>query len=472
MKLLLIRPKSVNIISNVNVINLEPLDLEYLYTVAIEEKVNCEIVDFLFDRRNLKDVLKDFKPDVVAICGYITQEAIMIDYSKTIKEYNSKVKVIVGGVHAQVNYERFFVSTIDFIIHSSSLEPFKKLLRLEKECREVKMEEDFIGEKQGNEIQKDYSEFTLKNIDGICYRNNHEWIVNKNLLINPDELPIPDRSHFNENKHLYRYLRYAPCAIVKTAYSCPYQCNFCFCRKINQGKYAVRDIDLVVKEIEGIQCDSIHIVDDTFLVDKERVNKFVTLIKEKNINKNFIFYSRADFVVENEDIIKELSTIGTKGIIVGLEAIDNTTLNSYSKGSSEDLNESCVKILEKYNVDCLALFIIDINATKKDFDRLYKWIKKVELKYASVSIFTPIPGTLLFDQYKDRLTTDKMQNWDFLHLVLEPTSMTRKAFYLEYYKLFLKLTLIGKKSGIYDFVDMQYIRSTAKEFFSNLAKGL
>ena len=57
-------------------------------------------------------------------------------------------------------------------------------------------------------------------------------------------------------------------------------------------------------------------------------------------------------------------------------------------------------------------------------------------------------------------------------MVLEPTSMTRKAFYLEYYKLFLKLTLIGKKSGIYDFVDMQYIRSTAKEFFSNLAKGL
>lgn len=450
MKVLLVRPKSLNIIANVNVINLEPLDLEYLYTAALEEKVDCQIFDSLFDKRNLKDVLKAFRPDIVAICGYITQEALMLDYSNTVKEYDPSVKVIVGGVHAQVNYERFFVDTIDFIIHSSSLEPFKELLRL----------------------GAGFDEAILKNIDGICYRKDKEWVVNKHLPIDPDGLPIPDRSHFNETKHLYRYLGYSPCAIVKTAFSCPYQCNFCYCRKINDGKYAARNIDLVVEEIEGIQCDSIHIVDDTFLVNRERVNRFIALIKEKNIRKNFIFYSRADFVVENEDVIEQLSAIGTKGIIVGLEAIDDSTLNSYSKQCSEDVNERCVRILQKYGIDCLALFIIDINATKKDFDRLYKWVEGVGLRYASVSIFTPIPGTPLFDEYKDKLTTDKMQYWDFLHLVLEPANMSRKAFYLEYYKLFLRLTLLGKKNGIYDFVDMQYIRNTAKEFFSNLMNGV
>lgn len=449
MNLLLIRPKSLNIISNVNVIDLEPLDLEYLYTVAAQEKVNCQIFDSLFDKRNLMDVLKGFKPDIVALCGYITQEALILDYSKTVKEFNSSVKVIVGGVHAQVNYKRLYANTIDFIVHSSSLEPFRRILRL----------------------GKNYDESALKSIDGICYRKENDWVVNKNLPINPDELPIPDRSHFNKNKHMYRYLSFSPCAIVKTAYSCPYQCSFCFCRKINAGKYAVRNIDLVVEEIEGIECDSIHIVDDTFLVDKERVNRFIWLIKEKNIRKNFIFYSRADFIVENEDIIKELGSIGTKGIIVGLEAIDDNTLNSYSKQSSEDLNERCVKILQKHNIDCLALFIIDINASKKDFHNLYKWVKRMELRYASVSIFTPIPGTSLYDEYKDKITTDKMQNWDFLHLVLEPTNMSRKSFYLEYYKLFIGLTLIGKKSGIYDFVDMKYIRKTAKQFFSSLIRA-
>lgn len=446
MNVLLVRPKSLNIISNIDVINLEPLDLEYLYTVALEEKVNCQIFDSLFDKRDLKDVLKEFKPDLVAIGGYITQETLMIDYSKIVKECNPSTKVLIGGVHAQVNYERFYNDNIDYIVHSSSLEPFRKILGLGI---------NFDGLK-------------LKDIDGICYREDSQWFVNKKLPINPDDLPIPDRSHFNDNKHLYRYLGYTPCAIVKTAFSCPYQCNFCFCRKINDGKYAARSIDLVVEEIEGIQCDNIHIVDDTFLVDKVRVNRFISLIRERNINKNFIFYSRADFVVGNEEIIKELGSIGTKGIIVGLEAIDNSTLNAYSKESSEDLNEKCVKILQKYNIECLGLFIVDINATKKDFQNLYSWVRRMKLNYASVSIFTPIPGTLLFDEYKDKLTTDKMQYWDFLHLVLEPKNMTRQSFYLEYYKLSLKLILLGKKNGVYDFVDMKYIRKTAKEFLASL----
>lgn len=449
MNVLLVRPKSLNIIANINVINLEPLDLEYLYTAALAEGVNCEIFDSLMDRRNLADVLQAFRPDVVAICGYITQEPLMLDYALTVKQYDPNVRVIIGGVHAQVNFERFYNEAVDFIIHSSSLEPFKKLLRL----------------------KNSYVESALKDIEGICYRSGKEWVINKSLLIDPDELPIPDRSHFNSNKHLYRYLGYSPCAIVKTAFSCPYQCNFCYCRKINNGKYAARNIDLVVEEIQGIQCDSIHIVDDTFLVDKKRISRFIELIKERNIQKNFIFYSRADFVVENEDLIKELGAIGTKGIIVGLEAIDDNTLNAYSKQCSEDVNERCVSILQKYDIDCLALFIIDINATKKDFANLYKWVQRVGLRYASVSIFTPIPGTPLFDEYKDKLTTDKMQYWDFLHLVLEPTNMSRKAFYLEYYKLFLRLTIMGKRSGVYDFVDMQYIRKIAKEFFSHLVNG-
>ena len=449
MNVLLVRPKSLSIIANSNIIDLEPLELEYLYTVAREEKVNCEILDSIFDKRNLKEVLISYDPDLVVISGYITQEQIIIAYSKIIKDHNSSIKIIVGGVHAEVNYNRFYVSTIDIISHSSSLEPFRKILKM----------------------GTIYDVSELANIDGICYRNNNEWTVNKNLSINPNDLPIPDRAHFNKNKHLYRYLGFSPCAIVKTAFSCPYNCSFCFCRKINDGKYIARDINLVVDEIEKIECECIHIIDDTFLIDRERISKFISLIKERNIVKKFIFYSRADFVVHNKDLISELSDIGAKGIIVGLEAIDDSTLNSYSKETSENINLQCVKTLKDNNIECLGLFIIDVNATKEDFNKLYKWVKRVKLNYASVSIFTPIPGTDDFEKYKNKLTTDKIEYWDFLHLVLEPTNMSRKAFYLEYYKLFMRLTIIGKKGGVYDFVDMKFIRNTAKEYFKNLIKS-
>lgn len=450
MNLLLVRPKSSNIIANINLINLEPLELEYLYTVAIEEKANCEILDCLYDDRSLTEVLKSFNPDMVAISGYITQEPIIIEYSKIIKKHNSNIKIVVGGVHAEVNFERFYIDTIDYIVRSSSLEPFKELLRLTDKSEEN----------------------TLSSIEGICYRIDNIWKENKPLTIDPNKLPIPDRRHFNVNKNNYRYLGFTPCAIVKTAFSCPYQCNFCFCRKVNNGEYVARDIEIVVEEIENIQCDNIHIVDDTFLLNIERVNKFIELIKEKNIKKNFIFYSRADFIVSNEDLIGELAAVGTKGIIVGLEAIEDSALNSYTKASSKAFNEQCVNILKKYGIECIALFIINLDATKEDFDKLYRWIKDRELHYATVSIFTPIPGTDVFNQYKDKIITNNLEHWDFLHLVLEPINMPKRAFYLEYYKLTLKIALLGKKKGLYDFIDMNYIKNTAKRTYKNLVKSI
>ena len=449
MNVLLIRPKSANIITQVGVIDLEPLDLEYLYTVTKEEGFACAIHDDLLKPRDLTEVLRETKPQVVAIGGYITQEKIMLSLAQQVKLYDKSIFVILGGVHAEVNYERFYSTAVDVIVHTSSLTPYRRLLHLAHTGN------------VGPEL--------LQQVDGICYARGGEWFATGKVAIDPGELPIPDRSHFNKNKHLYRYLGFSPCAIVKTAFSCPYRCSFCYCRKLNQGKYASRSIDLVVQEIEGIECENIHIIDDSFLLDRARVLRFVELIESRRIDKNFIFYSRSDFVAQNEDVIVQLAKSGTKGIIVGLEALDDGTLGGYGKQVTGDMNEQCVEILARHNIDCLALFIIGIDARKEDFENLYRWIKRVGLKYASVSIFTPIPGTDIYDQYAGKLTSDNVEDWDFLHLVLEPTNMTKQAFYYHYYKLFLQLSVLGSQHGVYDFVDMNFVRSNARSFFQRLA---
>lgn len=451
MNVLLLRPKSANMISHVGVIDLEPLDLEYLYTVTREEGFSATIHDDLLCPRDIGEVLRESNPRVVAICGYITQERIMLAYAKQVKAYDSSIFVILGGVHAEVNYQRFYSDVVDVIVHTSSLAPFRRLLHL--------IADDAV------------SEPALQATAGICYRTGAAWAVTQPVSIDPNELPIPDRSHFNQHKHLYRYLGYSPCAIVKTAFSCPYHCNFCYCRQINHGQYVERDMELVVAEIKGIDCDNIHIVDDTFLIDRKRVMQFAELIEANDIHKNFILYSRADFVVNNPDIIQALARIGVRGVIVGLEAIDDTTLSNYGKQSSQDINETCVRVLAEHGIDCLALFIIGIDAEAEDFDRLYAWIERVGLKYASVSIFTPIPGTDIYPEYEAALTSNNIEDWDFLHLVLNPTNLTRRAFYWQYYRLFIRLSVLGKRQGVYDFVDLRYITRAAKAYFDRLAQA-
>jgi radical SAM superfamily enzyme YgiQ (UPF0313 family) len=57
-------------------------------------------------------------------------------------------------------------------------------------------------------------------------------------------------------------------ALLKTAFGCPYSCNFCFCRKITGGKYIERDLGDVLNEIENISEKHIYIVDDDFLFSR------------------------------------------------------------------------------------------------------------------------------------------------------------------------------------------------------------
>ena len=78
-----------------------------------------------------------------------------------------------------------------------------------------------------------------------------------------------------------------PCALLKTSFGCPYNCSFCFCKEITEGKYFSREIDDVIKELSLIEEEEIYIVDDDFLYDKNRLNKFIAGILGKKTKLRF-----------------------------------------------------------------------------------------------------------------------------------------------------------------------------------------
>lgn len=108
MKVLLVRPFINNILTISGFLDTEPLELEYLYTACMQCNITAQIYDGILETVPFTQVLKTFKPDVVAITGYLTQERTMQRYATLTKQYNSSIKIIIGGVHAQINYERLF----------------------------------------------------------------------------------------------------------------------------------------------------------------------------------------------------------------------------------------------------------------------------------------------------------------------------------------------------------------------------
>ncbi len=435
MKVLLVRPIAPNKLSFTKILENEPLELEYLHTALSQIDVSDSIYDGLIEERKFEDALLEEKPDVVAITGYITQENLMLSYCSLAKKRNPAIVTILGGVHAQLNFKRMYQKDVDYIARSESMDAFSKLIL-------------FIKTGEGD----------LSVINGLCYKSGGEFVETKLFPTDINELPIPDRTFFYQNKKHFRYLDLTEVATIKTSFSCPYDCTFCYCTLLGGGKYRTRNLDLVIEELESLDCKNVQIADDDFLVDKVRLREFIRLVREKNIKKTFICYARADFVAENEEIIKELVDIGFYYFLVGLEAVSDSELNDYNKKTSVDMNRRCVEVIHSTKAHCIALMIAPIDATKAYFRNLYKWISDNNLKYVTVSFFTPIPGTPLYDEYKDQLTSDNIEDWDFLHLVMEPKNLTRRQFYFEYYRLFVKLYKIAKKTGIYDFMDLKFYK--------------
>lgn len=429
----------------VGIIENECLELEYICAMLKEKGHNVFLYDGQVEKVSVVQKIKEYNPDIVYVCGRTRQENFMLEYCNSAKQYNPNIITIIGGLHAQLNYERMYKDYADYILITFDI---YKIL-------------DIIDYSFYNKI------VDLKTIDGICYKNNNNWLKNNAKPFDIKKLPIPDRTYFYEHPNNYRYLELEHAAWVRTAYCCPYNCKFCHRNKMNLGKYEYRDIKNVVDEIENIKSDNIYIVDDDFLFNNERLNEFIELIKARNINKKYICYGRSDFIAKNPEMMKKLKEIGLYYVLVGLEAIDDNKLNSYNKKSNINNNIKSIEICNDLGINIMGMFIVDIDYTAKDFKDLYKWIKSHNLKHVAVSIFTPEMGIETYDNYKDRLITQNPSHWDYLHLVAKPTKMSVRRYYYCYYKLMIKLFLKAQREGVYDFIDykdyiISFVRNTFK----------
>ena len=387
MKILLIRPKPHrDTIGLQSVMICEPLELMELAAVLKNNGYQVEIIDMILEKKSIKHFIEIHKPDVVGITGYISHISIMKAYAKQIKAISSKIKVIVGGVHATVCPQDFVDENIDLV--AISADSFY----------------NFIG----------------------C-KNKQK------------QLPFRDLPGRYLKK--YYYLFQENCALIKTSFGCPYSCKFCFCKEITP--YVARSIDEVIEELKTIVQKEVYIVDDDFLFNRNRLIEFAEKLKENDINKHFLVYGRADFIAGNEDVIKTLSEVGLSAVIVGVEASSQEELNSYNKKTQLSDNVIAIKTLQKYNIECYATVVLGIEWDKSNFNHLYQFIKENKLVFVNLQPLTPMPHTPYFEEFKDRLIIpyNEHEKWDMAHLVVNPVKLSVRRYYWNIIKLYYRITI-------------------------------
>ena len=410
MKILLIEPAKPPLsIGGEDIFLYEPLALEYIAAGVITDH-DVEILDMRLDK-NLEEVLACFQPDVVGLTAYTVHVNTVRWLAEEIKARYPQILIVVGGHHATVLPADFLSPAIDVVVKGEGVFTFRQLIeRYERRAG-------------------------FADVPGLAINQGGDQLDNGSRSIsNLDALPYPTRRLTAKYRKHYFSEWMKPLASIRTSKGCPFRCNFCAQWKLAEGKYLPRNPQTIVAELGQIEEPYVFFADDESLVDTIRMGKLAALIKTSGIHKQYFLYGRSDTIAQNPSLLAAWKEIGLERIFVGLEFFRNEDLDYVQKSCTTEDNERAIQILADLDLEMYASFIVRPDFTREDFSAFRRYCRELELSFASFAVLTPLPGTDLFADLKDRLLTKNYDFFDFIHTVL-PTQLSMKDFYTEYSRL-------------------------------------
>jgi radical SAM superfamily enzyme YgiQ (UPF0313 family) len=166
--------------------------------------------------------------------------------------------------------------------------------------------------------------------------------------------------------------------------------------------YELRNLQDVVLEIKKAErlfgIKSFYVDDDTFNINKTHILNFTKALQENNIDLPWAAMARADTVVD-EVTIKKLKESGLVMLKFGIESIDKDVLHVMQKDLDIKKCEETIAICKKFDVKVHLTFSVgyfndSLTAIQKTFD----WLIKQNPESMQISIVTPFPGTVMYEQ--------------------------------------------------------------------------
>jgi radical SAM superfamily enzyme YgiQ (UPF0313 family) len=414
MKILLVRLYlSPSTLTGRSYLEFEPLELEYLAAELHDHDV--ELLDMSFDK-DFEGRMTTFQPDIVACTAYSVHVYNVRRILQTAKRFREDVFTVVGGHHATLMPHDFQCREVDAIVIGEGLYTFRDLVEA---------------------IEK---RLPLGYVPGICYREGQQYVFTdpRDDIDNFEFFPLPDRQITQKYRNRYFYLWWKPAALVRGSIGCAYRCSFCPIWKAAGGKLKFRSPQSVADELATLNENFVYFCDDNAFFDSQRIETLYQLLNERNIRKEYFFFSRPEELVKRPDLVEKWADIGLRQVFLGVEAVDPEDLRPLRKRMDSQTNKASIHLLKKNGIDPIAAFITLPEYSKKDFDRIYDYMEDLGIYYSEFSILTPLPGSDLYCEKKDQILTENYELFDNLHPVL-PTQLKPRDFCRHLARLWIKV---------------------------------
>jgi radical SAM superfamily enzyme YgiQ (UPF0313 family) len=388
----------------------EPLALETLAGNLDGHEVR--IVDLKAAPGSLSRELADFRPDLAGLTGVTCEANTLVKLAGQIKE-SCGATIVVGGVHASNDPEFFNRAEIDYIVVGLGKLSFRQLI-------------DTLPADGGQ-------------IPGVARTRPGERLSFTPRSFSGADLvqSAPPRYDLVERYRPHYTLKSLglDMGAVASAFGCPFECSFCCIAGLTGGRYLTQSSESVVRDI-GLLGDIpvIRLVDANTFGNPEHARMLCRQIRQAGIRKNFLADVRSDTVVRHPELLREWKEAGLRSVIIGFEALDDARLGELNKANSAAANREAIRILHEIGITIVGDFIISPDYDEEAFAVLDKYLQDNPIDLPIFTVLTPLPGTPLFREEKERIVIDDLDYYTLTNAVV-PTRLDEKIFYENYARL-------------------------------------
>lgn len=260
--------------------------------------------------------------------------------------------------------------------------------------------------------------------------NIKEKIVYAPPVEDLDSIPFPD----------YSVLK-TPCQVANlmTSRGCPFSCIFCTTSRMFYP-YRYRSPDNVIEELEMYKemgFEYVNFEDDNFTANRERAKKILTKMIQNDLvfNETF-FFGRTD-LAKDEELLALLRDAHLNRVLIGIESLNQESLDYIDKKQKKEDIEYCGEMLEKYKIRLIASIVLGLDYdTKEDIRKAVEFSKKINAYQLQPAVLTPYPGTPLYEQFEEegRILIKDWQYYDMMNVVFEPKNMSPWELEFEFFK--------------------------------------
>jgi radical SAM superfamily enzyme YgiQ (UPF0313 family) len=251
---------------------------------------------------------------------------------------------------------------------------------------------------------------SIEDLPGLTFRRGASIVQNKEapLIENLDELPQPDY-------HLFPSMDIVDTIFFEDGRGCPFQCSYCSTNRFWRRKFRTKSVsrlgDLLEKLVAdyGVERNFVSVHDTPFL-SNERIMSFCAELDRRHLRIHWKCYARVEYL--NEKTISRMAATGCASVFIGIESGSSRIQKVIRKNLALDRVVPVSCLLGHYGIKHTASFILGF--PEETLDDIAESIKLMmtlryrpgELQDIQCHRLTPLKGSRMHDQYRDKLQYD------------------------------------------------------------------